>query len=193
MYELVAVAFAGKHRASEVLEQLQALNADWTINLHDAVAAYRTDDGRLRVDQSVQPTSGKGAALGGLLDGLLGAIVAAPFTAGASTVAAVSLIGAGIVGFGAPGAIAGAADAHDWKELYGVPDEFVQQIGGMLRPGESAIFAVFDTGRATVVAEKFRSYGGRVLQTSLAPRRPAEEGEAVEVERILKSDQPSAP
>jgi uncharacterized membrane protein len=192
MYELVAVAFGGKHRASEVLEQLQTLNADWTINLHDAVAVYRTDAGRLRVDQSVQPTSGKGAALGGLLGGLLGAIIAAPFTAGASTVAAVSLIGAGIVGFGAPGAIAGAADAHDWKELYGVPDEFVQQIGGMLRPGESAIFAVFDTGRATIVAEQFRSYGGRVLQTSLAPRRPAEEGEAAEVERILKPDQTSA-
>ena len=192
MYELVAVAFDGKRRASEVLEQLQMLNADWTINLHDAVAVYRTDDGRLRIDQSVQPTSGKGAAMGGLLGGLLGAIIAAPFTAGASTVAAVSLIGAGAVGFGLPGAVVGAADAHDWKELYGVPDEFVQQVGGMLRPGESAIFAVFDTGRATVVAEQFRTYGGRVLQTRLTPKQPAEETEAAEVERILNSDRPSA-
>ena len=192
MYELVAVAFEDKHRASKVLDQLQMLNADWTINLHDAVAVYRTDDGRLRVDQSVQPTSGKGAAMGGLLGGLLGAIIAAPFTAGASTVAAVSLIGAGVVGFGLPGAVAGAADAHDWKEVYGVPDEFVQQIGGMMRPGESAIFAVFDTGRAVVVAEQFRSYGGRVLQTGLTPRRPVEETEAVEVERILNTDQPPA-
>jgi uncharacterized membrane protein len=191
MYELVAVAFDGKRRASEVLEQLQMLNADWTINLHDAVAVYRTDDGRLRVDQSVQPTSGKGAAMGGLLGGLLGAIIAAPFTAGASTVAAVSLIGVGAVGFGLPGAVAGAAEAHDWKELYGVPDEFVQQVGGMLRPGESAIFAVFDTGRATVVAEQFRSFGGRVLQTRLSPKQPAEEAEAVEVERILRPDHPS--
>jgi uncharacterized membrane protein len=192
MYELVAVAFDGKRRASEVLEQLQALNADWTINLHDAVAVYRTDDGRLRVDQSVQPTSGKGAAMGGLLGGLLGAVIAAPFTAGASTVAAVSLIGVGAVGFGLPGAVAGAAEAHDWKELYGVPDEFVQQVGGLLRPGESAIFAVFDTGRATVVAEQFRGYGGRVLQTRLSPKRPAEEIEAAEVERIMRPEQPSA-
>jgi uncharacterized membrane protein len=192
MYELVAVAFDGKRRASEVLEQLQALNADWTINLHDAVAVYRTDDGRLRVDQSVQPTSGKGAAMGGLLGGLLGAIIAAPFTAGASTVAAVSLIGVGAVGFGLPGAVAGASDAYDWKELYGVPDEFVQQVGGLLKPGESAIFAVFDTGRATVVAQQFRSYRGRVLQTRITPRRPAEESEAAEVERILKPNQPSA-
>ena len=187
MYELVAVAFAGKHRASDVLEQLQAMNADWTINLHDAVAVYRTDDGRLRVDQSVQPTSRKGAAMGGLLGGLLGALIAAPFTAGASTVAAVSLIGAGAVGFGAPGAIAGAADAHDWKEVYGIPDEFVEQVGGMLKAGESAIFAVFDTARSIVVAEQFRSYGGRVLQTGLSPR-PAEEREAAEVQKILNAD-----
>lgn len=192
MYELVAVAFDGKRRASEVLEQLQMLNADWTINLHDAVAVYRADDGRLRIEQSVQPSSGKGAAMGGLLGGLLGAIIAAPFTAGASAVAAVSLIGVGAVGFGLPGAVAGAAEAHDWKELYGVPDEFVQQIGGLLKPGESAIFAVFDTGRATAVAEQFQSYGGRVLQTRLSPKRPAEETEVAEVERILKPDQPSA-
>jgi len=188
MHELITVAFAGKHRASEVLEQLQALNADWTINLHDAVAVYRTDDGRLRVDQSVQPTSKKGAAMGGLLGGLLGALIAAPFTAGASTVAAVSLIGAGVVGFGAPGAIAGAADAHHWKEEYGVPDEFVDQVGRMLKPGESAIFAVFDTARAITVAEQFRSYGGRVLQTGLTPK-PTEEREAAEVQKILPTEQ----
>jgi uncharacterized membrane protein len=76
--------------------------------------------------------------------------------------------------------------------LYGVPDEFVEQVGGMLRPGESAIFAVFDTGRATVVADQFRSYGGRVLQTRLTPKRPDEATEAADIERILKSDQPPA-
>ena len=78
-------------------------------------------------------------------------------------------------------------DAHDWKEVYGVPDEFVEQIGGMLKAGESAIFAVFDTSRSIVVAEQFRSYGGRVLQTGLSPR-PAEEREAAEVQKILNAD-----
>ena len=93
-----------------------------------------------------------------------------------------------MVGFGAPGAIAGAADAHDWKEVYGVPDEFVDQVGGMLKAGESAIFAVFDTSRSIAVAEHFRSYGGRVLQTGLTPRQPAEEREAAEVQKILNAD-----
>lgn len=185
MYELVAVAFDGKHRASGVLEQLQLLNADWTINLHDAVAVYRTDDGRLRLDQSVQPTSTTGAAMGGLLGGLLGALLAAPFTAGATAFAAASLIGVGAVGLGVPGAMAGAADAHNWKEAYGVPDEFVEEIGDLLRPGESAIFAVFDTKNAIGVAEKLRSYGGRVLQTSLSPKQPVETQQVTEAEQIM--------
>lgn len=182
MYELVAVAFDGKRRASEVLEELQMLNADWTINLHDAVAVYRTDDGRLRLDQSVQPTPREGAAMGGLLGGLLGAILAAPFTAGASVVAAASLVGVGALGFGLPAAAAGASDAADWKEAYGVSEDFVNQVGGMLRPGESAIFAVFDTGVPVTVAERVRGYGGRVLYTRLTPKR------AGEVEEMLKTE-----
>ena len=55
MRDLIVVGFPGKHRAAEVLGQLQQLNEQWTIDLADAVAVYRTDDGKLRVDQSVQP------------------------------------------------------------------------------------------------------------------------------------------
>src|SRR5690242_13595255 len=58
MAELVVVGFEGKHRAAEVLDQLEVLNAYWAIDLKDAVAVYRTDDGKLRFDRSVQPTTG---------------------------------------------------------------------------------------------------------------------------------------
>ena len=58
---LIVVGFPGKHRASEVLGQLEQVTYDWALELKDAVAAYRTDDGRLRVDQSVQPTTKEGA------------------------------------------------------------------------------------------------------------------------------------
>jgi hypothetical protein len=88
MADLIVVGFEGTRRAAEVLHQVQALNENWTVDLRDAVAAYRTHDGRLRVDQSVMPTSTEGAAWGGLLGGLLGAILAAPFTGGASVAAA---------------------------------------------------------------------------------------------------------
>ena len=42
MSQLVVVGFKkDMYRASEVLNELQALNDDWVVDLHDAVAAYR--------------------------------------------------------------------------------------------------------------------------------------------------------
>ena len=171
MQDLIVVGFDGKHRASEILGQLQTLDEDWTIDLDDAVAVYRTDDGKLRIDQSVQPTSKQGGAVGGLLGGLLGAIIAAPFTAGVSAAAAAAVVGVGALGFGSIGAVAGADDAADWKDDYGVPEDFVKQVGGVIRPGASAVFAVIRTGDPVVVAERFRGYGGTVLRTTLTPQQ----------------------
>jgi uncharacterized membrane protein len=106
MQEFIAVGFPGKHRASEVLGQLQGMDFDWTIDLDDAVAVYRTDDGKLRVDQSVQPTTREGAGMGGLLGIMLGGLLAAPFTGGLSTAAAAATVGAGALGVGTIGAAA---------------------------------------------------------------------------------------
>ena len=72
MYELVAVGFKGTHRASEVLNQVQSLNDQWSLFLRDGVSVYRTENGKLHIDQSVEPTSRSGAAWGGLLGGMLG-------------------------------------------------------------------------------------------------------------------------
>ena len=115
MQDLIAVGFPGIHRAAEVLDRAQALDAEATIDLADAVAVYRADDGRLRVDRSVQPTSREGAALGGLMGALLGGVLAAPFTAGVSAAAAAAALGAGALGFGTVGAAVGSTDASEWK------------------------------------------------------------------------------
>src|SRR6516165_5810638 len=89
MSELVVVGFKNdKYRASDVLDQLRQLDFDWVIDLDDAVAVYRDYDGKLRVQQSYELTTGQGAAWGGLWGSLIGSILAIPFTAGASTAAA---------------------------------------------------------------------------------------------------------
>jgi uncharacterized membrane protein len=76
---LIVVGFHGKQRASEVLGQLEQVTADWALDLKDAVAAYRTDDGRLRIDQSLNPTTKEGAGYGVFLGTMIGALLAAPF------------------------------------------------------------------------------------------------------------------
>lgn len=172
MAEFIAIGFQGKHRAAEVLEQLYALDPS-SIELRDAVTVYRTESGKMRVNGSVQPTTADGAAGGALVGGLLGAIIAAPFTAGASAAVAAAAIGTGALSLGLGGALIGADDAAEWKELYGIPDEFVREVGGMVQPGQSAVFMLASAADPTQVAEQFRGYGGKVLRTTLSPKAAA--------------------
>jgi uncharacterized membrane protein len=174
MSELVVVGFkSDKYRASEVLDQLRRLDYDWVINLEDAVAVFRDYDGALRVQQSYQLTSGEGAAWGGLWGSLIGAVLAIPFTAGASAAAAAGALAAGALSGTAVGATAGAIDAKWWKEDFGIDPTFVKEVGAMVQPGDSAIFALIESGSPAVVAAQFKGYGGTVLRSSLTPAQAA--------------------
>lgn len=171
MAELIVVGFKKDlYRASEVLNTLQDMNGSWVVDLQDAVAVYRDYNGKLRVDQSYQMTSGEGAAWGGLFGGLMGALIAAPFTGGASIAA---VIAAGSLSGVALGATAGALDASSWKEDYGISEDFVQRVGTMVQPGDSAIFALLRTLDPDLVAAQFKGYGGTILRTTLDPRQRA--------------------
>jgi uncharacterized membrane protein len=178
--ELIVVGFKkDMYRASEVLNELQELNDDWVVDLHDAVAVYRDYGGKLRVDQSYQMTTGEGAAWGGLWGLLIGATLAIPFTAGASAAAAAGAVAAGALGGTAIGAGAGAVDASSWKDEFGIPDDFVQRVGALVQPGDSAIYAILRVGNPDVVADQFRGYGGTILRTTLSHDQQAK------VEKVL--------
>jgi len=169
MSELIVVGFHGKHRAAEVLDQLNQLAEDWTIELEDGVAAYRRDNGKFRIEQSMNPTGKEGAGLGGTLGLMVGALLAAPFTAGASTAGVAAALGTGAVTGGALGAAMGNTDAIDWKERFGISDDFVTQVGGMIQPGDSAVFALLSASDPKKVANYFAGYGGTILRTTLNP------------------------
>lgn len=168
MPDLMVIGFEGKNRAAEVLEQLQELTPDW-IELKDAVAVYRTERGKLRVDGSVQPTTKDGATAGAVLGGLLGAILVAPFTAGASIGVAAVGVFSGALSLGVSGAVLASDEAAEWKKTYGISDEFVERVGGMVQSGHSAVFVLANASKPARVAEQFRGYGGKVLRTTLSP------------------------
>src|SRR5258708_9129277 len=173
MAQLIVVGFKkDMYRASEVLNQLLALNETWAVDLHDAVAAYRDYDGKLRTDQSYQMTTGEGAGWGGLMGSLIGLTLAIPFTGGATAPVAGALA-AGAAAGGAIGAGAGALDAKWWKDEFGIPDDFVKQVGTMVQPGDSAIYALLRTGNPDIVADHFRGYGGTILSTTLSRSQQA--------------------
>lgn len=170
MAQLIVVGFKkDMHRASSVLNQLQAMHYDWVVDLHDAVAAYRDANGKLRVDSSYQMTTKEGAGFGAIIGSLIGLtlVAAAPLTGGASAVAGGTLA-TGAFGGAAFGAGAGAIDAAWWKDEFGISDDFVKQVGAMIQPGDSAIYALLRTANPDKVAEQFRGYGGTILSTTLS-------------------------
>jgi uncharacterized membrane protein len=170
MAELIAVGFHGTNRAVEVLDQLQVMEGHWPLYLEDAVAVYRDSHGTLKLDESVQPTDKEGAGLGALWGGLLGMLIAIPFTGGASAATAAALA-AGAFGGGTMGAATGALVADWWREDNGLSEEFVRSVSSMIQPGDSAIFALMRTPNPEGLAEQFRGYGGEILQTTLTPEQ----------------------
>src|SRR5258706_12859598 len=113
-------------------------------------------------------TAGEGAAWGGLFGGIIGALLAAPFTAGASAAAAAgAIVAAGSLSGVALGATFGAIDAESWKDDYGISEDFVDRVGSMIQPGDSAVFVLARTINPDLVAEAFHGYGGTILRTTL--------------------------
>jgi uncharacterized membrane protein len=169
MSNLIVVGFKrDMYRASEVLNELSGMDYDWVVDLHDAVTVYRDYSGKLRVDQSYQMTTGDGAALGGLWGSLIGLTLAIPVAAtgvGAAVVA--GTLAAGTLAGGTLGATKGAIDANWWKDTYGIPEDFVNQVGEMVQPGDSAIYALLRSADPKYVADQFRGYGGTVLWSTL--------------------------
>jgi uncharacterized membrane protein len=173
MSTVIVVGFPGRHRAREVLNQLERLQEPATFELDDALAVYRTDKGPLRVDRSMNPTRAEGGAFGGAIGALVGAIIALPFTAGGSVVVAASAIAANATMLGAFGAGVGAEDAATVQNQHGISDEFVKSVGALVQPGNSAIFAEAQFVDPVAIAKHFRGYGGTVLSTTLSLEKAA--------------------
>jgi len=169
MAEIIVVGFKGTQRASEVLDQVRGLDEDWKIELKDAVAVSRAQNGKLQVDKSVQPTEEQGAAFGAVMGGMIGALLAAPFTAGMSIPAAGAAFAVGGASLGASvGGVMGGSDAADWKREYGITDDFVKDVAGMVQPGQSAVFVLAHAYDPAEVVQQFQGYGGRILRTTLS-------------------------
>ena len=188
MAELIAVGFQGTHRAAEVLDQLRRLNAKAVVDLEDAVAVYRNRSGRLRVDQSMYLTTKEEAGWGGVLGAFVGALLALPVAALAAGPAAAAALGIGGATIGATGgAVASFDDAVTWRDTYGISDDFVKDVGGMVQPGQSAVFVLARTSDPAAVAEKFRGSGGKVLRTTLSAEQTRKLAETLAVQSTLVS------
>jgi uncharacterized membrane protein len=150
--ELVVIGFGDKHRALEVLPQLQRLRFSWSSNLSNAIAVEVEQDGRLRMMHSEMLDPAAGADDLMRWKGLLSAIVPPPHTP-VSSAPEVRFQSLGI-----------NSAATDWLKNPSLDKDFVRNVAALLQPGNSAIFALIQDWPSA--APVLAGYSPLVLHTT---------------------------
>ncbi|MEM6957956.1 MAG: DUF1269 domain-containing protein, partial [Myxococcota bacterium] len=142
-----AVCYPDRFRAAEVRLELIKLQAEYLIDLEDAVVATKNSKGKVKLDQPVNLTA-TGAAQGGLWGTLIGLLFMNP------------LLGAGVGA--AAGAVRGALTD------VGISDDMMKIIANELSEDASALFVLARSATPDRVLERIQSYGGTVVESNLS-------------------------
>lgn len=158
MSELIVAAFRGADSAAQALEKLLALEPAIVADVEDAVVAVRGADGKVRLQQTIDPLTlraTRGLAWGGLLGTLAGLLLLNPLAG----------LAAGLVLGGGAGAVSGAlAD-------YGIADGFIRHTARELAPDSSALFILLRQVAFERLARELEPFGARIARTSLTPQQ----------------------
>lgn len=121
--EVFIAAFDTEGQAGDALADLRAMDREGSIELIDAAVIVRQADGKVRFDETADPSVRKWAKRGAIAGGLVGLIFPPSL-----------LVAAGV----------GAAGGGIWGKMRdeGLQDSDLQAIGKSLEPGHSAIIAI---------------------------------------------------
>lgn len=148
MNSLFALVFDDRAAADAALVDLSRLQKGQVLTMHDAVFVSRTQDGGVKLDQSVN-IAAAGALSGAFWGSLIGLIFLAP------------LLGAAV------GAAAGGVSGY--LTDYGVNDDFAKQMGERLEPGRVALFVLASNVTPEKIAEQLKARGGELFYSSFSP------------------------
>ncbi|BFU90405.1 MAG: membrane protein [Nitrospira sp.] len=161
MSDLVCIAFKDSSTADRVLNELRAMETEYVLDLEDAVIVVRDQDGKVHLKQCVDVFGGAtkhGVALGVLWGGLMGLLFMNPLA---------GLLGS-IAGGAGGGAMTTAASEYGLLSDYGIPDNFIKELGSTIKRGTSAIFLLIRSVDEDKVLPRIARYEGTILKTSLS-------------------------
>jgi len=161
MSNLVVIGLDSAADAFEMRAALARMQAEYLIEMEDAVVVTRDTDGKVQLHQAVNLTA-VGAARGLFWGSLMGLLFMNP------------LLGAAM-GAGA-GALSGAM-----TDL-GISDRFMKELGETFKPGTAALFVLVRKSSPDKVLDGLKQFVGkaRVLQTSLTKDKEEELRKAFE-------------
>ena len=155
MSNLIVIGFENEADAFSMRAELTKLQAQYLIEMEDAVVVTRDANGKVQLHQPVNLTAA--GAVGGMFWGtLIGMLFLNP------------LIGAA-VGAGS-GALSGKLSD------IGINDKFMKDLGATLTTGTSALFVLVRKSTPDKVLEALKPFAGKgkVLQTSLTKDKEEE-------------------
>jgi len=155
MSNLIVIGFDNEADAFEMRAALAKLQAQYLIEMEDAVVVTRDPKGKVQLHQAVSLTAA-GAVSGGFWGMLIGMLFLNPLAGLA--------IGAG------SGALSGKLSD------IGINDQFMKELGATLTEGTSALFVLVRKSTPDKVLEALKPFAGkgRVLQTSLTKDKEEE-------------------
>jgi uncharacterized membrane protein len=121
--EIFIASFSGENGAGAALKDFESAERAGAIDLIDAAVIVHTTDGKVKYDETADPSGKKWAMRGAIAGGIVGLIFPPSIIAGA------------VVG-GATGGVWGKVRDKGFK------DEDLKEIGESLPPGSSAIIAI---------------------------------------------------
>ena len=149
---MIGISFADPFRAQEFLSAVTRLASLGALQLRDAVIVSKELDGKVRVNETVDPQAGRTALSGAMWTGLLGLLVGGPvgWIAG--------------IGFGA-GAGAITAKVID----LGVPDDWVEWFREAVQEGTTTVVVLAEDLDLNAFEEEVRRFAGAELVHATLP------------------------
>ena len=155
--EIAIVTFDDMQKAKEVLASLKHMEKEELVELEDAVVIVKDEHGKLKVKETKDLTTGKGAAKGGVVGLVVGLMLGGP-------------IGGLLLGSLA-GALAG-------KSIdLGVSNEKVEAVSESMADASSALLVQIKSGNKDALAAMVRQSGGELHEVSVTEEVASEVSE----------------
>lgn len=148
---IIGVSFDRQVLAQQYLLAMGGLKESGALDLQDAVVVTKSDDGTVKVVETIDPTPGRAALSGAMWTSLLGLVLGGPvgWIAGLGIGAASGVVTAKIVDLG-------------------IPDEWVAWFRDAVEPGTSTVVILADHIYVRALAQEARRFAGaELLYTSM--------------------------
>jgi uncharacterized membrane protein len=152
--EIAIVTFDDMEKAKDVLASLKHMEKEELVELEDAVVIVKDEHGKIKVKETKDLTTGKGAAKGGIV-GLV-----------------ISFLLGGPIGGVLLGSLAGALVGKSID--LGVSKEKVEAISESMADASSALLVQIKSGNKDALAAMLRKSGGELHEVSVTQQVAAE-------------------